>query len=222
MEVRTYDDMEIEIVQCSENYEELLSIACNMTMRRIITAKTISSTLINFLINSGHTSVFEHLIVTIRTTGISRSLLAQLTRHRMMSPTSASQHYQNYKNWPIVISPFENSETRDYIIKACKNAYLQYENLLRAGAPKEEARQVLPNAATVNMLMTWNARSLLNFFEQRCCNRNVDEMRIFANTFRSLMRQKWPLVMKHAGPPCTTKECNQGHMQCKEKVWTKV
>ena len=35
----------------------------------------------------------------------------------------------------------------------------------------EDARFILPNACTTKIICTFNARSLLNFFEHRCCNR---------------------------------------------------
>ena len=153
-------------------------------------------------------------------TGVSRSFLAQITRHRIMSPTSASQHYQDYRDWPIVISP--KKLMQQPMIDFCKQSFEKYEYMVDQDLPKEEARQVLPNAAAVNMLMTWNARSMLNLFRQRCCNRNVDEMRIFANRFRQIMMTYWPKIIQNCGPPCYTNDCNQGKMRCKEGYWYKI
>ena len=41
----------------------------------------------------------------------------------------------------------------------------------------EDARFVLPNACDTQMVVTMNARSLLNFFRHRCCNRAQWEIR---------------------------------------------
>ena len=41
----------------------------------------------------------------------------------------------------------------------------------------ENARYILPNACETKMVVTMNARSLLNFFKKRCCNRAQDEIR---------------------------------------------
>ena len=221
MKVLTYDQMKIEIIQITPNYEEILSMACSMTMKKEISSQMMSERLLDFLISSGHTSLLEHLIVTVKTTGVSRSFLAQITRHRHMSPTSASQHYQDYSDWPIVLSPSITNHQGMELVEACNKAFTAYRNLILT-VPKEEARQVLPNAAAVNLLMTWNARSLLNLFEQRCCNRNVEEMRIFSNKFRALLMMRWPLLIAASGPQCHTNLCRQGHMRCKEKKWKQI
>lgn len=104
----------------------------------------------------------------------------------------------------------------------CAQVFKKYKYMIDNGVPKEEARQILPNAAAVNMLMTWNARSLLNFFEQRCCNRNVEEMRIFANRLRRALMTKWPKLVVHMGPQCHIKRCKQGHMKCSEEYWRQI
>lgn len=94
-----------------------------------------------------------------------------------------------------------------------------YDTLLAKGVPREEARQVLPGASGVNLLMTWNIRSLINMFEQRCCNRNVMEMRIFANRMHQICREWWPEFALCVGPQCYTGKCKQGKMRCAEKKW---
>ncbi len=99
-----------------------------------------------------------------------------------------------------------------------------YTQLIEAGCPKEEARQVLPNACAVNYLWTIDARNLMFFFMERCCNRNVTEMRIFSNKVLSLVRKHFPELFNNVGPQCFMGECEQHllNMQCKEKTWTMV
>jgi thymidylate synthase (FAD) len=47
--------------------------------------------------------------------------------------------------------------------------YLQdtYDSLRAAGIPAEDARMVLPNGATCNMVLTCNLRTFLEFYEKR-------------------------------------------------------
>ena len=45
----------------------------------------------------------------------------------------------------------------------------------------EDARYVLPNSCSTQLIMTFNARSLYNFFEHRCCERAQWEIRAMAD-----------------------------------------
>ena len=93
-----------------------------------------------------------------------------------------------------------------------------YESLVdHANVPPEEARQILPNACAVNIIWTVNARSLLNFFEQRLCKRNVAEMQIVAKKIYDVVEAYWPEFAECCGPYCyPSGQCNQRHMSCGE------
>jgi thymidylate synthase (FAD) len=52
--------------------------------------------LINHIMSSGHTSTMEHITFTFVIEGVSRSLLAQLTRHRHFSYSVQSQRYVKF------------------------------------------------------------------------------------------------------------------------------
>lgn len=77
-----------------------------------------------------------------------------------------------------------------------------YRKLLEGGIPPEDARFVLPNAAKTNLVVTMNARSLLNFFELRCCTHAQWEIRTLAYRMLREVRKVAPLIFKNAGPPC--------------------
>ena len=81
--------------------------------------------------------------------------------------------------------------------------------------PAEDARYVLPNAACTNIIVTMNARSLLNFFELRCCLHAQWEIRKLANKMLKLVIEKAPQIFKNAGPPCKTKQyCPEHNLEC--------
>lgn len=90
--------------------------------------------------------------------------------------------------------------------------------------PPEEARQILPNASTVNIIWTINARSLHNFLNLRMCNRNTQEMRMFANRIHDIVHTMWPEFGKLCYPDCMMPmgECRQGKMQCKEGFYEHI
>jgi thymidylate synthase (FAD) len=81
--------------------------------------------------------------------------------------------------------------------KSIKDAKKQAEKLAI-----EDARFVLPNSCETKMLVTMNARSLLNFFRLRCCNRAQWEIRAVAIDMLKLVKEAAPVLFKNAGPSC--------------------
>jgi thymidylate synthase ThyX len=58
------------------------------------------------------------------------------------------------------------------------------------------------------------------FLKQRLCNRNVLEMKVFANKILFLVKEHFPELFNHATPQCFYPGgCQQGGLQCKEKIW---
>ena len=78
----------------------------------------------------------------------------------------------------------------------------------------EDARFVLPNACDTKMIATFNARSLMNFFNHRCCNRAQWEIRDLAIQMLKLVKEVAPNLFKKAGPPCLYNKCPEGKMTC--------
>jgi|GEM_PF-1189539 len=132
--------------------------------------------LIRHIMNSGHTSTMEHLTFTFAIEGVSRSLLAQLTRHRHFSYSVQSQRYVKFGSgdkangfdyvWPKTIAnqPQEVWDTYNYYMTQIQE---MYDEMRSAGIPAEDARYILPNAATCNLVLTGNLRSILDFYSKR-------------------------------------------------------
>lgn len=78
----------------------------------------------------------------------------------------------------------------------------------------EDARYVLPNACETKIIMTMNIRSLLHYFEERCCNRAQTEHRELAWELLKICKQVSPLLFKNAGPSCLNGKCKEGPMCC--------
>lgn len=133
--------------------------------------------LIRHIVGSGHTSTLEHLTYTFAVEGVSRALLAQLTRHRVgFSFSVQSQRY-------VKFSSDSKSQGFDYVVPekvktkggTVEEAYhiimndIQewYDHLIGIGIPQEDARSILPNAACTNLVLTVNLRSLLDFYSKR-------------------------------------------------------
>lgn len=165
---------------------------------------------------SGHESVAEHASFTFLIEGVSRALLAQITRHRMASFSVQSQRYvdmseNGYVMPPSIAKGREHAKTFD---NAMEIAWDFYERLVEMGIPKEDARYVLPNACHTTMEVTMNARELRHFFSLRCCNRAQWEIRTLADEMLRLCREKAPVLFADAGPGCVRGHCPEGKRTC--------
>ena len=195
---------------------------------------------VDLLTSQGHMSTLEHASFTFAIEGVSRSLLAQITRHRIASFSVQSQRYVSLKNFEHVI-PCEIEDDPDAkfeYLAAMQSAEAHYgriaeilqakyqsrfeaqgmdEKAARLKARKlagEDARAVLPNACETKMLMTMNARSLYNFFALRCCSRAQTEIRELADLVLEQVKRAAPRLFAKAGPPCIRGGCPEGGMSC--------
>lgn len=195
---------------------------------------------INMLSDIGHESPIEHASFTFGIEDVSRTFLAQITRHRLASYSVQSQRYVKEQNFAFVTPPEIKKEEKalDIFNEAMEKSheyYLQitdilfkkhYEEFIKNGKDEksakrdaekkaiEDARFVLPNACETKMVVTMNARSLLHFFELRCCNRAQWEIREVATQMLSLVHNVAPSIFKNAGPACLRGVCPEGKMCC--------
>lgn len=134
--------------------------------------------LFDHIVKSKHVSTFEHIHFTFAVEGVSRALLAQLTRHRQLSFSVQSQRYNKF-------SSDSRSGGFDYVVPesvlkgglygatigafevAMWAAQEHYDKLIELGVPQEDARAVLPNAATCNLVTSGNLRAWLEFYNKR-------------------------------------------------------
>ena len=156
---------------------------------------------------SGHMSVFEHISYTFLIDGISRACSHQLVRHRLASFTQASQRHTLAED-AIMPNGFTGAEAEIWI-EAMRDAIRHYENLISLGTSLEDARSVLPNAASTTLIMTMNARELAHFLELRLCNKAQTEIRELAQEIHKLAKDHFPLLFEHVGPPCTQNGCKE-------------
>lgn len=147
------------------------------------------------LVGKGHESVLEHICISVYARDVSRSFLAQLTRHRLVSYSVKSQHYVRHTD-------FKYKELEDYgdvnPKMACTEyghimadiAYV-YKQLMDLGIPNYIAREVLPNACLTDMYITTNAREWRHIIRMRIGKENTPEIREFA---KILLRELYHLM----------------------------
>lgn len=196
-----------------------------------------ASEFVRMLMRLGHMSPVEHVSFTFGIEGISRVCSHQLVRHRIASYSQQSQRYVKLDAFETVVPPAIRENPRALAVfnetmETCRTAYGRIADLLleaymeeaavedraaRSAAEKkaiEDARFVFPNACETKIVVTMNARSLLHFFEQRCCNRAQWEIRAVADEMLRCVRQAAPTLFEQAGPPCVKGPCPEGAMSC--------
>ncbi len=239
--------MTVKLISYTPDPEKLIACAAKLcyspssieNTQKKLTDEAVQS-FVKMLAEMGHESPLEHISFTFGIEGVSRALLAQLTRHRIASYSVQSQRYVKNFDFEYIIPPeIENipeakeeflsamDETQnhyDKITEILKNKHIN--DLIQSGIDKqtaekiaekvsiEDARYVLPNACATKIICTFNARSLLNFFKHRCCNRAQWEIRNLATEMLRLVREKAPNVFACAGPACFNKSCPEGKMSC--------
>lgn len=116
-------------------------------------------------------SVLEHVVFTFFISGISRVTSHQLVRHRLASYTQESQRYSVVSKDYVIPQSIKDKGFEDRFKSLVEETYKLYQEMVDAGIPYEDARYVLPQAVTTNMLMTVNLRELLHI----ACLRLSDE-----------------------------------------------
>ncbi len=195
---------------------------------------------IDMLLDLGHESPFEHASFTFAIEGVSRSLLAQITRHRIASFSVKSQRYVKENDFTFITPPEieNNPEAKEIYLQAMREDVehynrlseilfkKHYDELIKEGkdekaakraaekAAIEDARFILPNACETKMMVTMNVRSLWNFFRLRCCSRAQWEIRALAEEMLKLCKGVAPKLFAHAGPACVAGPCSEGKMSC--------
>ncbi|MDR1696305.1 MAG: FAD-dependent thymidylate synthase [Endomicrobium sp.] len=179
--------------------------------------------LLGKVISSGHHSVLEHASFSFGIEGVSRALLAQLTRHRIASFSVQSQRYVKFKDGVEFVTPETIKKRKDLFLKYgnfLKETEKLYKYFLESGIPAEDARYILPNASSTKIIITMNARELRHFFALRCCNRAQWEIRDMACRMLNLARKEAPVLFYDAGPDCVRDGCHEA-FPC-GKPWKKI
>lgn len=175
--------------------------------------------LIKYLIKHKHWSPFEmvNMCVEINTT---RSIAAQILRHRSFSFQEFSQRYSNVEDLGEPIIPNlrrqdttnrqnsiddvgENCKTEWYkeIDKLHQQSRKLYKSMLDAGIAKECAREVLTLSSPSKLYMNGTLRSWIHYVELRSGHGTQLEHRMIANNVKDLIAKVFPKVFQASFPP---------------------
>lgn len=220
--------IKIELLSSTIQAEEIIALAAKLCYSSVqiedLQDKIEANDQANYiqkLVSMGHLSPFEHASLCFAIEGVSRAMLAQITRHRIASFSVQSQRYVDQSkegmNFIVPLSIKKlGQEAVDRYEQQMYQTQLWYEEWCHelGDERREDARFVLPNACETRMLVTMNVRELLHFFSLRCCQRAQWEIRIVAWIMLGHSLAVAPEIFMGAGANCVSGECTEGRMSC--------
>jgi thymidylate synthase (FAD) len=198
------------LVHITPNSEELISYMARVSNPANQTNQETAPKLIRYLIKHHHWSPFEmvNMCVEINTT---RSIAAQILRHRSFSFQEFSQRYaevtlrpeipelrrQDTKNRQNSINDLDEDKKKFFDAKIghlYSECYRVYQDLLEAGVAKECAREVLPMSSPTTLYMNGTVRSWLHYCDLRTSNGTQKEHALIAAQVQDILYSQIPNV----------------------------
>lgn len=163
--------------------------------------------LVKKVLSSGHHSTVEHCQFTFAISGVSRACTHQLVRHRHMSFSQKSQRYVTEKGEFEYVTPktIENSDLNEEYKSMMKTISDFYAKMVEAGIPAEDARAVLPNAATSSLVVSLNLRELMHLAQLRLCTNAQLEIRTLVRRICDAVIKEEPWLKEYLVPKCEIK-----------------
>jgi len=170
--------------------------------------------------DSGHMSVAEHVNITFAIEGISRACSHQLVRHRHCSFSQQSQRYVNAENFEFITPDSINKVKRKIIDRETNeilyteyplideiNQYINstkklYSQCINLSVKEEDARMILPNACTTNLVMTCNLRALIHLCNERLCFTAQNEIKTLVTKMKDETIIRYPWMQKYLVSKC--------------------
>jgi thymidylate synthase (FAD) len=116
-----------------------------------------------------------------------------------------SQRYCEFKEDFEYITPDsikKNFECLEGYVKVMKTLADCYRVFINSGIPAEDARYLLPNAASTNLTVTLNVRQLMHIAHERCCTSAQWEIRNLVNKMVEAVVKELPFLKTYLVPKC--------------------
>ena len=139
--------------------------------------------------DKGHLATLRFAFATFHVTGISRACSHQFVRSKHLDFLQRSQRYCNESSTDFVVPPSANPD----IVRAAYQAAMDtYNELLKQGVKKEDARFVLPNGGSTELIVTGNFQAWLDFIALRADTHAQWEIREVAKTINNKLSEHAP------------------------------
>jgi len=189
--------MNVELVRYTDKPEQMIARAARIS--HMASGKGIENDrdLIRKLRNWGHWSPFEFASATFFVEGISRSCLAQLTRHRLGSFMVRSMRYvKQHPDEVVVPKTVEEAGCAKKYKEQVASNYEVYQEMIDAGALKEDARFLLPIGSKTSLYFKTNFREYRHIIDIRGTEAAQWEIRELAGEFLTKLYELAPSVFE--------------------------
>lgn len=208
----------VHLLTATPNAEKVIAVAAKQCYQPVdatdifkeITQQEIEH-IIQHCICSGHLSILAHAHAVFAVSNCSRSFLAQVTRHSFIKPSVQSQHFINHSDFTYTIPTTveNNQKALEIYEKTMQITNEAYKQLIGLGIPKEDARQVLPNAVEARMILSGTLWAWFEMLPKRLCLRNTEEIRLFAADVLKQLRKIAPTIFSYCSKPCDMHKCKE-------------
>jgi thymidylate synthase (FAD) len=165
--------------------------------------------LLGYCIKHQHWSVFETANMTVEIT-TTRGIAPQILRHRSFCFQEFSQRYAPAMTREVLETRLQDPKNRqnstvdengqhDFWFKGAQDAVWEqssrlYNEALKRGVAKEQARFLLPLATETKLYMTGNLRNFIHYCSVRCGKDAQKEHRDIAQEIWKIIRISFPIV----------------------------
>lgn len=170
--------MKIELIALTPDPESVIELAARTCYQSQDRQNSESAGgLIIKLLAMGHETPLEHAYATFRISGCSRAMSHQLVRHRLMAVCQKSQRYVSETDFDYVTPPSLPEADHAEFAQDMATIGHMYAKWIDKGLRKEDARFVLPNACTTELVISTNFREFRHIFAMRCSRHAQWEIR---------------------------------------------
>ena len=169
--------------------------------------------LIDYLAKNEHMSPFEHCVMTVMIE-CPLYIRSQIHRHRTFAYNKVSRRYTS-DDLEFYIPPAtdiraqskNNKQASEGAIDAadlpyatrlmesvCETALYRFEELIKLGVSREQARGILPQCLMTKFYMTGNLRNWAHFIRLRDDGHAQKEVQYIAKEIKTLMLDKFPVA----------------------------
>ena len=127
--------------------------------------------------------------------GISRICANQLNRYRHTSQAQESMRYVDVSGNGFIY-PYSTTSVSDACKDIVDTCFKFYNELVKAGVPKEDARFYLPMGVETNLKLACNFRELRHILKQRLDEHAQWEVRQVAREMYLIAKERWPWLLE--------------------------
>ena len=158
--------------------------------------------LIKKVLRSGHCSVLEHAVFSIALWNVSVFVEQFFIEARLASFTVKSRRYVDFGGQGYYIPPELSKESREAYCQYMDSLFDAYRKPLELGAPKEDARFLLPYSFHSSFFCTLNARQLVHLINATRA-RGIPELTDIADQLAGQLEELFPgaaPLLSHKSP----------------------